>query len=251
MRAKGISRRAFCLGAGASAVCMLVGCGRQGAGESHDEPTHDVKTLKVCAPEAFDYALCGYYIAKSQGLFTMEALDVVEVPKTEGATALETVNRGDVRLCFSSQDALVPLYAQENPASIEAVAAYIQPAYAMREGYQNLVVANDRFLVSHEEEAWAFLRALEQGYRYCAEQSVEAAHELALQFPALDLDECERELIALAPRILDDDGEWGSISVEAWDARNEALFDEGSIGNAIYTHHGFNLDYLSSAVSVK
>lgn len=246
-----LSRRMFCASAGLAAVaaaCSFAGCasrGKSGENKAAGESSNPANTVKVCTNGAFDYALCGYYIARSHGLFAEETLDVVEVKLTENMTMLECVNSGQARICFAAQDELAPMYAIDYPASIEAVAAFLQ-ARDNEKGYQHLVVANDLFLVKHQDDARAFLRALEAGYRYCAEQAVEAAHEISELFEQVNLDECVRELQSLAAYIFDADGLWGTIDTKVWDARNTALLEEGAIDKPIYTHHGFNLDYLES-----
>ena len=251
-----LSRRAFCASAAIAAVsaaCSLAGCSSGAKGEKtgagNGESSKRMSTIKVCTDGVFDYTLCGYYIARISGLFSDEGLEVVEEKPAANATKLESVNAGNARICFASQDELAPMYATDEPASIEAVAALVQARDA-EEGYRHLVVANDLFLVKHEEHAWAFLRALEAGYRFCVEQTVEAAHVISEHFDDVQLEACLRQLQSIAESVLDTNGLWGTIDTGIWDAKNARLLEAGAISIPIYTHHGFNLDYLPCFVNV-
>ena len=185
----------------AGATMGLSSCGAVAASSASGAK----ERIDVCLLELDEDALSVFNAALAKKCFAAQGLEIEERFLDDSRRALDIVNAGDAKICFSSQDALAPMFARNEPASIEAIAAYAQPTQG-KQGYQHLVVANDLFVVKHFDTARKFLTAL------CS--------------------------------ACDGDDTWGCIDARLWNERNAYLYESGAIDRPIYTHHGFNLDCL-------
>ncbi len=128
----GLSRRAFVGGSfAAAATLVLAGCGGAGGGNgaastaSSDASAAAQKTaLTFCLDYTPNTNHTGVYVAKNQGFFDEEGLDVTIVQPADG-TAEGAIGTGQAQFGISYQDYLAAAYDAGN-TGLEAVAAVIQ-----------------------------------------------------------------------------------------------------------------------------
>ncbi len=128
----GLSRRAFVGGSfAAAATLVLAGCGGAGGGNgaastaSSDASAGGEKTaLTFCLDYTPNTNHTGVYVAKNQGFFDEEGLDVTIVQPADG-TAEGAIGTGQAQFGISYQDYLAAAYDAGN-TGFEAVAAVIQ-----------------------------------------------------------------------------------------------------------------------------
>ncbi len=128
----GLSRRAFVGGSfAAAATLVLAGCGGAGGGNgaastaSSGASAGGEKTaLTFCLDYTPNTNHTGVYVAKNQGFFDEEGLDVTIVQPADG-TAEGAIGTGQAQFGISYQDYLAAAYDAGN-TGFEAVAAVIQ-----------------------------------------------------------------------------------------------------------------------------
>ncbi len=128
----GLSRRAFVGGSfAAAATLVLAGCGASGGGNgaastaSSGASAGGEKTaLTFCLDYTPNTNHTGVYVAKNQGFFDEEGLDVTIVQPADG-TAEGAIGTGQAQFGISYQDYLAAAYDAGN-TGFEAVAAVIQ-----------------------------------------------------------------------------------------------------------------------------
>ncbi len=128
----GLSRRAFVGGSfAAAATLVLAGCGGAGSGNgaastaSSGASAGGEKTaLTFCLDYTPNTNHTGVYVAKNQGFFDEEGLDVTIVQPADG-TAEGAIGTGQAQFGISYQDYLAAAYDAGN-TGFEAVAAVIQ-----------------------------------------------------------------------------------------------------------------------------
>lgn len=112
--------------------------------------------------------------------------------------------------------------------------------------YTPVVIANDRFLADHPQEARAFLAALARGYEDAIADPDAAAALLIEQVPELASSE---ELIVESQRYLSgqyqaDAASWGVIDPARWQAFYQWLVDNSLVEGTLDPASGFSNDYL-------
>ena len=128
----GLSRRAFVGGSfAAAATLVLAGCnGGSGSGNgaastaSSDASAGQKTALTFCLDYTPNTNHTGVYVAKNQGFFDEEGLDVTIVQPADG-TAEGAIGTGQAQFGISYQDYLAAAYDAGN-TGLEAVAAVIQ-----------------------------------------------------------------------------------------------------------------------------
>lgn len=125
---KPLSRRSFIAGTGAAAAsAMLAGCGQgqqQGSGTSSQGSGSGATKLTFCLDYTPNTNHTGIYVAKKQGLFAEEGLEVQIVqPAEDSAEAL--IGTGKAELGVSYQDYMANAFAGGNEGLV-AVAAVVQ-----------------------------------------------------------------------------------------------------------------------------
>ena len=127
----GLSRRAFVGGLGATAATLvLAGCG--GSGSASDGASSDASGSASGEKTALTFCLdytpntnhTGIYVAKNQGYFAEEGLDVEIVQPADG-TAEGALGTGQAQFGISYQDYIAAAYDSGN-TGLEAIAAVIQ-----------------------------------------------------------------------------------------------------------------------------
>ena len=132
VRRAGLSRRAFVGGSfAAAATLVLAGCsGGSGSGNaaastaSSDASAGQKTALTFCLDYTPNTNHTGVYVAKNQGFFDEEGLDVTIVQPADG-TAEGAIGTGQAQFGISYQDYLAAAYDAGN-TGLEAVAAVIQ-----------------------------------------------------------------------------------------------------------------------------
>lgn len=238
-----MSRRGFLAGA---ALCT-VGAATTLAGCGSSAPVSARPALSFCEGAAPSVYAAGVYLAKNQGYFEENGLDVSIVQAEGGTSAEVVVNAGQAQFGLSSQRRLAGCFAIDEPASIIAVATVLQPDDAKREAYPSVVIANDAYLVAHPDESHAFMDALSRGYFYVANNPQTSADIMLEMRPQLDENAVHASFERFASRLFDAEGEWGIIDWGRWDGCFTRLHEEGVIDRAIPQHHGFTNDYLEDA----
>ncbi len=127
----GLSRRAFVAGGAATAATLvLAGCGGSGSasGSGSDGSASGSDTEKTALTFCLDYTPntnhTGIYVAKNQGFFAEEGLEVEIVQPADG-TAEGALGTGQAQFGISYQDYIAAAYDSGN-TGLEAVAAVIQ-----------------------------------------------------------------------------------------------------------------------------
>ncbi|MGI6032543.1 MAG: ABC transporter substrate-binding protein [Coriobacteriales bacterium] len=258
-----VTRRAFlggALAASAATFAALSGCSQ---GQSSDTQKEQVV---FCLEDTFDSYSAGIFLAaQSEGLFS-EDVELSFVTPDEGADVLETVNAGHADLGISSQEALALAFAVDEPASVAAVAAVVQhditdrvaPAtartadFVSRDSYAVVLIANDAFLVNREDIATSTVGAFAKAYKLIASHPKKEVEPVCAQCRehGIEVDEkkLRGDLRKLAPYLLDEEGEWGSIDQSRWDGFFAWLFKTHRIDRKIPAHHGYILDYLDATL---
>ena len=126
----GLSRRAFVGGSFAAAASLvLAGCGASGSGSAGSSASGaSAGTEKTALTFCLDYTPntnhTGVYVAKNQGFFDEEGLDVTIVQPADG-TAEGAIGTGQAQFGISYQDYIAAAYDAGN-TGFKAVAAVIQ-----------------------------------------------------------------------------------------------------------------------------
>ncbi len=128
----GLSRRAFVGGSfAAAATLVLAGCGGAGSGNGAESTASsgasaggEKTALTFCLDYTPNTNHTGVYVAKNQGFFDEEGLDVTIVQPADG-TAEGAIGTGQAQFGISYQDYLAAAYDAGN-TGLEAVAAVIQ-----------------------------------------------------------------------------------------------------------------------------
>ena len=124
----GLSRRAFVAGSAATAVTLvLAGCGNSGSASgsgSSDDASAEKTALTFCLDYTPNTNHTGIYVAKNQGYFAEEGLDVEIVQPADG-TAEGALGTGQAQFGISYQDYIAAAYDSGN-TGLEAIAAVIQ-----------------------------------------------------------------------------------------------------------------------------
>ncbi len=128
----GLSRRAFVGGSfAAAATLVLAGCGASGSGNGAESTASsgasaggEKTALTFCLDYTPNTNHTGVYVAKNQGFFDEEGLDVTIVQPADG-TAEGAIGTGQAQFGISYQDYLAAAYDAGN-TGFEAVAAVIQ-----------------------------------------------------------------------------------------------------------------------------
>ena len=126
----GLSRRAFVGGLGATAATLvLAGCGGTGSGSASSDAgaaadSAEKTALTFCLDYTPNTNHTGIYVAKNQGYFAEEGLDVEIVQPADG-TAEGALGTGQAQFGISYQDYIAAAYDSGN-TGLTAIAAVIQ-----------------------------------------------------------------------------------------------------------------------------
>ena len=126
----GLSRRAFVGGLGATAATLvLAGCGGTGSGSASSDAgaatdSGEKTALTFCLDYTPNTNHTGIYVAKNQGYFAEEGLDVEIVQPADG-TAEGALGTGQAQFGISYQDYIAAAYDSGN-TGLTAIAAVIQ-----------------------------------------------------------------------------------------------------------------------------
>ena len=126
----GLSRRAFVGGFGATAATLvLAGCGGSGSGSASSDAgaatdSGEKTALTFCLDYTPNTNHTGIYVAKNQGYFAEEGLDVEIVQPADG-TAEGALGTGQAQFGISYQDYIAAAYDSGN-TGLTAIAAVIQ-----------------------------------------------------------------------------------------------------------------------------
>ena len=126
----GLSRRAFVGGLGATAATLvLAGCGGSGSGSASSDAgaatdSGEKTALTFCLDYTPNTNHTGIYVAKNQGYFAEEGLDVEIVQPADG-TAEGALGTGQAQFGISYQDYIAAAYDSGN-TGLTAIAAVIQ-----------------------------------------------------------------------------------------------------------------------------
>ncbi len=126
----GLSRRAFVGGSFAAAASLvLAGCGASGSGSAGSSASgasagSEKTALTFCLDYTPNTNHTGVYVAKNQGFFDEEGLDVTIVQPADG-TAEGAIGTGQAQFGISYQDYIAAAYDAGN-TGFKAVAAVIQ-----------------------------------------------------------------------------------------------------------------------------
>ncbi|MDD4291344.1 MAG: ABC transporter substrate-binding protein [Clostridia bacterium] len=113
--------------------------------------------------------------------------------------------------------------------------------------YTPVIIANNDYLRDNPEQAKAFLRATEKGYRYAIENPEEAARILCKHVPELDERLIKASQIWLADQYIADAQRWGVIEGERWDAFFAWLYEKGILTERTPDGYGFSNDFLTDS----
>lgn len=124
-----LSRRAFIVGACASACAGLFGCGKAATSASDSSSSTsasgDLQKITFCLDYTPNTNHTGIYVAQKRGYFKEAGIELEIVqPAEDGAEAM--IGSGQAQLGVSYQDFIANTLASENPLPIEAIAAIIQ-----------------------------------------------------------------------------------------------------------------------------
>lgn len=109
--------------------------------------------------------------------------------------------------------------------------------------YSPVIIANNKYLKSHGDEAKRFLRAVKKGYIFAIENPDEAAKILCELNPELDRTLVTKSQAWLSKRYCDGDvNNWGRFDKERWTRYYKWLSDSGLVN--IKSDAGFTNDYL-------
>ncbi len=113
--------------------------------------------------------------------------------------------------------------------------------------YTPVIVGNNAYLESNPEQAKAFLRATEKGYRYAAEHP-EAAASILIKGDSTGSLSGSEELVTesqkwMASQYIADSEKWGYMDADRWNGFYEWLYEEGLVDRDI-TGKGFSNNYL-------
>lgn len=108
--------------------------------------------------------------------------------------------------------------------------------------YSPVIIANNKYLKEHGDEARAFLRATKKGYIYAIENPDDAAKILYQENPELDQKLVVESQKWLSSRYADNKGDWGLFDKNRWAAYYRYLNDNGLV--KIDDGAGFTNEYL-------
>lgn len=252
-----------------SAVLGIVGCARSEEPAPETEPgaeaSPEPSTVHVFLADKPGLELAGLYVARERGYFAESNITVEIASVQPDASASEHVQMAQAEYCIVDQQELAAAFGGDEPYSVLAIAALLQPegldglsqdageqatgadgtqeASGAPAGYPALLVGNDSYLLQREDEARLVVDAIRRGYRYTAEHPDRAA-ELLAEPLGVKAGGIQTGLEKLAPRFFDADGTWGSIAQELWDGYFAHALKSGDVMNKIPAHHGYSTDYL-------
>jgi len=236
--------------AAAGAVLGVAGCSQgqpQGGegGEGPQEPPLSAVTIRLDGKARAEHA--GLFAAVAQKMLADAGLDVTLEEAADENAALEAVQAAECAYAVMSQRALAKAFGGEEPYSVLAVAALLQPKAGSdaADGYPLLLVANDSYLLHRPEETSALLGAVREGYAFVQGDAAKAAGVLEEKLHAKK-GALEEDLAKAAPQFAQGDA-WGRIEQDVWDACFAAALKAGDIENEIPPHHGYSMDYLEDA----
>lgn len=111
--------------------------------------------------------------------------------------------------------------------------------------YSPILVGNNEYLKSNEENAKAFLKAVAKGYEFAISNPEEAATILVKANPELDIELVKESQKWLADQYKAEIAQWGYIDQERWDSFYNWLFQNGLISKEIPSGFGFTNKYLA------
>jgi len=115
-----------------------------------------------------------------------------------------------------------------------ALAAFRPTDFGVPYGYSPVLLAAPALLAARPAEVRAFLAATAAGFRLAAADAGAAAEDLragARHASLADADFVRASLLAAAPAFLDEDGAWGRMAPERWDAFIAFLAKEGLLAD--------------------
>lgn len=207
---KNLTRRSFVASAGAAASMALAACGN--ATSAHEADGAALTPITFCLDWAPNTNHTGIYVAKEQGFFADEGLDVTIVqPSEDGAEAM--IGTGQCQFGVSFQDYIANALVAGN-TSIQAVAAIIQH--------------NTSGIMSRQEDGITSAKGME-GHTYA---TWELPVEQATIKQVVEADGGDYSKVKLVPNTFDDEvsalkaGGVDTIWVyEGWSVQNAILQD--------------------------
>ncbi len=110
--------------------------------------------------------------------------------------------------------------------------------------YSPILIGNNDYLESNEEETKMFLEAVAKGYEYAIENPEDAGEILLKENPELDRELVMESQIYLADQYKAEVEQWGYIDGARWDGFYEWLFENDLIEREIPKGYGFTNKYL-------
>lgn len=111
--------------------------------------------------------------------------------------------------------------------------------------YSPILIANNKFLESNQDEAKAVLESIAKGYEYSIENPEDAAKILVEANPELDMELVLESQKWLADQYKAEVSQWGFIDQARWDNFYNWLFEQNLIEKEIPAGFGFTNDFLT------
>ena len=206
--------------------------------ENHNYATWDLDIEK---------AILKYLVEKDGGDFSKVGLIPSTITDCVTALQLESSENG-AGSGVADVDCIWIYYGWDGIATqlanLETEFFYFKDFDEALDFYSPVIIGNNTYLEQYPEEAKAFIQATKKGYEYAMSHPEEAAEILLKYAPELDPELVLESQKWLSKQYCTQEGKWGIIDANRWDAFYSWLYENQVIEEEIPKGFGFTNDFV-------
>jgi len=110
--------------------------------------------------------------------------------------------------------------------------------------YSPILISNEKTIEENPEMVKKFMKAVSRGYTYSVENPEDAADLLLIHTPETDRDHAIKSIKYLSEFILDENGDFGTMSSAVWETFSNWMFENGLLESALNLEKSYTNEFL-------